>query len=561
MRRISLFFACALALACSGRRADTAPPDPHGNAEAHEDPLTALARGAQLLPGLDAVHRDVTTHSSQAQTYFNQGLAFTYGFNHDEAARSYARAAELDPGCALCLWGVAYTLGPNYNMPMLPGRAQAAWDAITRAQQLAPQASPVEAALIGALARRIAGPEYLDPDDMQPLLEAYARAMRDVALRFPDDLDVQVLHAEALMNLRPWRLWTPEGEPAPDTLEIVETLDSVLARAPEHAGANHYMIHAIEASPWPERGLAAADRLGRLVPGAAHLVHMPSHIYVRIGRYEDAAEANRRAIEADRHYLARVQPPGPYSMYVAHNHGFLAYAASMQGGRAEALKAAFSAAEALAPDLVCAMPGMDFFQAAPLLVMVRFGLWDDVFGAPQPDARHPTLVALWHHARGMAHAANGQIEDARADAAAIRTLAAELPDDLRAGLNSGRRVLELAARVVEARAAEVEGSPDAIDLYEQAVQLEDRLAYNEPADWFYPVRHYLGAALLDAGRPREAEAVYSADLTHNPDNGWALFGRWKALAAQGHRLAAAAAEREYLRAWRRADFELARTAY
>lgn len=559
MRRTTLTLACALALACSGRRADTAAPDLAPAAT--DDALAGLARGAVLLPGLDAVHRDVTTRSQRAQAYFDQGLALVYGFNHGEAARAFARAAELDPTCALCLWGVAFALGPNYNAPMLPGRARLAWDAITRAQRLAHDASPVEAALIAALTARVGGPDDLDPDDMQPLNEAYARAMRDVAARFPDDLDVQVLHAGALMNLRPWRLWTPAGEPGPDTLEILETLDAALARAPEHAGANHLYIHAIEASPWPERGVPAADRLGRLVPGAGHLVHMPAHIYARVGRWEDAAEANRRAIEADRHYLARVDPPGDYPMYVAHNHAFLAYAAAMQGGAGEALKAAHDAAAALPRELACAMPGMDLFTAAPLLVMVRFGLWDDVAAAPQPAKNDPIHRALWHHARGMALAAGGQVEDARAEAAAIRTLAAETPAERPAGQSRARHVLELAAEVVEARAAEIEGSPDAIARWELAVQLADRLAYDEPPDWFYPVRHYLGAALLDAGRPRDAEAVYEADLERNPENGWSLFGRWKALAAQGHRLAAAAAERDYIAAWRRADFELTRSAF
>lgn len=571
MGSVQFSLACALALvACGGRaarHADTAPPEPEhaprsGEAEVRSWTLESLARGAILLPDLGAHRREVTTDSSEAQAFFDQGLALTYGFNHDEAARSYARAAELDPQCAMCFWGVAYTLGPNYNVPMLPERARTAWEAISRAQQLAvKKATPVEAALIRALAKRYRGPAWIDPERMQTYNEAYAAAMRAVARDFQDDLDAQVLYAEALMNVRPWKLWSPDGAPAEGTEELVATLESVLARAPEHPGANHYYIHVIEASPRPEKGLKSADRLGALMPGAGHMVHMPAHIYQRVGRYADAAEANRRAIEVDLKYLATVEPPGYYPMYVSHNYGFLAYATSMLGRSAETLAAARQAAKAMPMDLVCTMPGMDFFHSEPLLAMVRFGRWDEVLAEPKPPEHHQTLVALWHHARGMALAATGKPSEALAEVAAIRQIASELPEAQLAGLNSGRTVLELAARVVEARAAEAERAPDAIGRWEQAVALADTLAYNEPADWFYPVRHYLGAALLDAGRAAEAEAVYLADLERNPDNGWALFGLWQAALAQKRPAAAEVAERRFRDAWKRADIALTRTAF
>ncbi|HEX6240046.1 MAG TPA: hypothetical protein VFZ61_04105, partial [Polyangiales bacterium] len=258
--------------------------------------LARLAQGAKLLGNLGTVARQVSTQSPEAQAFFNQGLALAWGFNHDEAARSFAHAAQLDPSCALCLWGAAYTLGPNYNIPLLPDRAQAAWEAITRAQALAPQVVPVERALIAALARRYKGPEYLDPAAMQPFNEAYASAMRDAAASFPEDLDVQVLFAEAAMVVRPWQLWSAAGIPAEGTEEIVRTLESVLARDPQHVGANHLYIHAIEASKQPERALASAERLGAMVPGAGHLVHMPAHIYLRVGRWDDAIRANEHAV-------------------------------------------------------------------------------------------------------------------------------------------------------------------------------------------------------------------------------------------------------------------------
>jgi tetratricopeptide (TPR) repeat protein len=539
----------------------SAPIEAHAeHAQAQGWTLTSLAQGATLLGNLGTVHRKVSTRSADAQKFFDPGLALTYGFNHDEAARSFARAAELDPSCALCFWGAAYTLGPNYNIPMLPERAQAAWDAVQAAQKNAPGASDVEQALIAALAKRYAGPTYVEPPAMQPFNEAFAKAMTEVSRRFPDDLDVRTLSAEALMNVNPWKLWTPAGEPAEGTLEIVAQLEAVLARDPKHAGANHYYIHAVEASKQPDKALPSADRLAQLVPGAGHLVHMPAHIYQRVGRYADASRANLAAVEADAAYLAKVKPPGYYPMYTAHNHGFLAYSAAMQGRSEASLSAARHSAEAMPRDLVCGMPGMDFFVSEPLLVLVRFGRWDDVLKEPAPDPKYKVLVALHQHARGMALAATGKTDEARAAAQQIRGVVAELPDDLLAGLNAGRLVLDLAATVVEARIAEATRAPDAVTLWKAAVALEDQLAYNEPADWFYPTRHYLGALLLDRGNAKEAEAVYREDLAHHPDNGWALFGLAKALGVQ-RKAAQRETEQAFLRAWQDADVKLTRSAF
>lgn len=559
-------------LACGpSKTTTTAPPDATPDTEHEHDhhhgssepawSLDELATGAVKIADLGAIHRSVTTDSAEAQAFFDQGLALTFGFNHDEAARSFAKAGSLDPDCAMCWWGAAYTLGPNYNIPMLPERAAAAWDALERARRAAAKATPVEQRLVDALSKRYAGPEYVEPPAMQPYNEAFADAMREVAKRFPDDFDVQALFAEAMMNVRPWQLWTPAGDPAPGTEEILATLEAVLTKMPEHVGANHYYIHVIEASKTPGKGEAAADRLGQLVPGAGHLVHMPAHIYQRVGRYADASEANRRAIVADERYLSTVEPPGYYPFYLGHNYGFLAYSASMQGRAAESLAASREAAGAIPKDVVCGMPGMDFFLSEPLLVMVRFGRWDEILAEPQPDPKYPVLTALWHHAHGMAQAATGKVTEAEADLAEIEKIAREIPEDMLAGLNAGRDVLKLAAQVLQARIATAREEPEAIALWERAVALEDDLAYNEPADWFYPVRHYLGAALLEAGRAEEAEAVYRADLERHPNNGWGSFGLWKSLEAQKKAKAAKVAEKQFRAAWQDADVELSRSAF
>jgi tetratricopeptide (TPR) repeat protein len=523
--------------------------------------LSSLSRGAQIFPDLGTHQREVTTSSETAQTYFDQGLRLTYGFNHDEAARSFARAAEIDPTCAMCFWGVAYTLGPNYNVPMLPERTRTMWQALQQARARASRATPVEKALIDALITRYKGPEPIALAEQQTFNVAYANAMRDVARRFPDDDDVQVLFAEALMDTNPWKLWSPDGTPAPGTLEITATLERVLVRAPNHPGANHYYIHAIEASSHPEKGLPSAQRLAGLMPGAGHIVHMPAHIYQRVGRYAQASDHNRRAAAVDEQYLKRTTPPGYYPMYVGHNYGFLAYSSSMEGRGAESLAAARESAKALPIALVCHMPGFDFFAAEPLLVMVRFGRWDELLREPRPAAKYQIQSGLWLHAHGMALASLGRTDEARADLDALRTLKREMPVELLANLNPAPHVLDVAQAMLEARIAEKEGRlADAIALYGEAVALEDRLSYAEPADWFYPTRHFLGAALLDAKRPAEAEAVYRRDLEKNPRNGWALFGLWKSLEAQ-HEKGAPEARVAFEAAWSRADTPLTRSAF
>lgn len=551
--RAPLPCALMLALALAGTSAAAAE---------HSAPtLDSLADGALLLDGLGTHERQVTTASPQAQAFFNQGLRLAYGFNHDEAARSFARAAQLDPTCAMCFWGVALVLGPNYNMPMLAESAPAAWDALQRARQLAPRTTPVEQALITALVQRYPGPEALPPEKMAPFNEAYASAMADVAARYPDDLDVQTLHAEALMDRNPWKLWSLDGAPAPGTEQIVATLESVLTRDPHHLGANHYYIHAVEASPHPEKAEPSADRLGALAPKAGHIVHMPAHIYQRVGRYADASESNRKAAAADLAYQKQAKPRGHvYPMYTSHNFGFLAYSASMEGRKQETLEAARASAKHFPPELLTMMPGMDFFVAQPLFAMVRFGDWERLLAEPRPKPKYPVQTGLWLHAHGMALAATGQLPQARAELAELRQLARTVPPTMAANLNTAKDVLGVAVRVLEARVAQAEGRPQALTLWREAVDAADRLSYAEPADWFYPVRHYQGAALLEAGRHQEAEAVYREDLRRNPKNGWGLFGLTQSLEAQGRQEEAARTRAAFEKAWARADFPLTTTA-
>lgn len=543
------------------------PKPAPGEHDAHAAPTTRwksipqAAEGAMLFDDLGTHQRKITTANPDAQRYFDQGLRLLYGFNHDEAARSFAQAAVLDPKCAMCFWGVAYALGPNYNVPMLPDRFALAWTALGTAKALAASASAVEQALIQALAARYRGPEPHGPDVQRPLNIAYAEAMRGVAKQHPADDDVQVLAAEALMDVNPWKLWGKDGTPAPGTDEILARLETVLARSVNHPGANHYYIHAIEASKQPQRGLPSAKRLASLMPGAGHTVHMPAHIYQRVGMYADASASNRAAIVADRAYLAKTTPPGYYPMYIGHNYGFLAYSASMEGRSAEALEASRAAAKAIPPEMLTMMPGMDFFPSEPLLVMVRFGKWDELLAEPRPDPRYNAMTGLWLHAHGMALAATGRVDDAQAELAELQALITRVPPDEQASNNPTRALLEVGAKALEARIAEERKDPQALALWAEAVALEDKLAYAEPADWFYPLRHFQGAALLAAKQPKQAEAVYRADLERNPHNGWALSGLAQSLRAQRRTKDAARIEKQLAQAWSRADIKPVRTAF
>jgi tetratricopeptide (TPR) repeat protein len=526
--------------------------------------ITEWAHGAMLFAGLGNVHRTITTRSPEAQRYFDQGLSLMWAFNHDEATRSFAKAAEFDPACASCFWGVSLTVGPNYNLPFLSEqRAKIAYEALLQAEQNAHGAAPVEQALIAALAKRYPTARPLDPTSAIPILAAYADAMKDVAQRFPEDLDVQTLYAESMMNINAWKLWSSDGKPAAGTDHIVAMLESVLARDPRHLGANHYYVHAVEASPHPEKGLVAAERLEGLAPAAGHLVHMPAHILQRIGQYEDAADANRKAALADAAYVARTHPPDYYPvMYTAHNYQFLAYSAAAEGRKAETIAAVDNSRRAVSDEMLLEMSGSDWYVAESYAARVRFGLWEEMLALPAPPSKLIGLTAGYLYARAVALAATGRVAESRSTLDELQKLAAAVPADTGAGQNTIKSVLAIAIPIVEARIADAEGqSKDVLTLLRQAVAAEDRLAYDEPKNWFFPARHLLGAALLKRGAASEAESVYREDLRQSPANGWSLYGLSVALKTQGKATEAAQVANQFAESWRYSDVTLTASAF
>lgn len=524
-------------------------------------PVAAAEPSPPFYAGLGSFHRPITTDVPAAQRYFDQGLALLYGFNHDEAIRSFAEAARLDPECASAWWGLALASCPHINQAdVSPDKLRRGADALRQAQAHAAQASPVEQALIRALAARYADPF---PADRRPLDEAYAQAMRQAWHDHPQDPDVGVLFAESLMNLRPWDLWGPAGEPRPETPEIVATLETVLAFAPEHPQALHLYIHAVEASPQPDRALAEANRLRFRQPGLGHLVHMPSHIDVRLGLWEAAIEANARAIAADRAFREQAPQADFYQLYMAHNHHMLLFAALMSGQSQQALATAHEMVAAMPADWVQANPGIaDGFLAMPLEVLVRFGRWDEVLASPQPDAAFPVARALWHVARGIAAASQQKPELARAEEAAFLQARAAVPAEWRVGNNLASDVLAVAGALLAGEVRLHAGETEAgLAELRRAVSLEDQLRYDEPPDWIHPVRHALGAWLLAADQAVEAEAVYRQDLIRLPENGWSLFGLAESLDRQGRSDEAAVARARFTAAWRQADVAIGSSCF
>jgi tetratricopeptide (TPR) repeat protein len=541
-----LLLAVVLACACSSQ------PAPH----AHDVAPAAAAKPVRF-DNLGDYRRAVTTKSPEAQAYFDQGLRLTYGFNHSEAQAAFREAVRLDPSCAMCYWGLALTYGSNYNSPTDADRERGALEAVTQAQTLVAAAgTDRERALIGALAARHSAAAGAD---RAALDRAYADAMREVARRFPDDLDAGTFFADALMNLRPWSLWTAEGAAQPGTEEIVATLERVLAANPRHPGANHLYIHAVEASPDPRRAEAAADRLLGLMPGAGHMVHMPSHIYFRIGRYADAASANVAAVAADRAYFTKSTPSPIYRMmYYPHNLDFVWHAAGMEGRGAECVRAARDFSAGVPTDVVLEMPDMETAMAAPLLAQALFARWDAVLAEPAPPARMLYVTGAWRYSRGLALNAQGRREEAGRELAALRAVQASVPADRTlANFFKMSEMLELASQVLAGEIAARGGDADtAVKHLAEAVRIQDGHWFTEPPPWYFPVRQSLGAALLQAGRAAEAEAVYREDLRRNPENGWSLFGLAQSLRAQNKTAEAAAVDARFRRAWARADVTL-----
>jgi tetratricopeptide (TPR) repeat protein len=513
---------------------------------------------APLFDNLGRHHHPVSTTSKDAQRYFDQGLTLCFAFNHAEAIRSFEEAARLDPNCAMAHWGIAFAYGANINMPMSDEAVPKAYAALQKAGELAAKADAKEKAYIEALTKRYADKPQ---KDRAALDLAFADAMRNVVKRFPDDLDAATLFAEALMDTMPWKYWTPDGKPKPATEEVLAALESVLQRQPDHLGACHYYIHAVEASPNPERGLAAAHRLRDLVPGAGHLVHMPSHIYLRLGNYHEASLCNERAIAVDEAYITRYQVKGMYpAMYFTHNIHFLSYSTSMEGRSADSIQAARKAASALTKKDIEHVPMTQWIKAAPLLALVRFGHWDEILREPRPDSDWLYVTAMWHYARGMAFVRTRQLAEAEHEAAALTKLAQgkgidalELADFPGASLTRIARVV-LAAEVAGKEQARLSG-------LEEAVRLQDKISYMEPPFWYFSTRQLQAAALVEARRFAEAEKIYCEDLKRHPDNGWSLFGLIQCLRAQGQSEAAAEVERRFRDAWKHADVTLTASCF
>ncbi|MDI3465370.1 MAG: TPR repeat protein [Nitrospira sp.] len=521
------------------------------------DLSTAAERHVSRVPlfdNLGTLHHPITTNSHEAQQYFDQGLRFVYAFNHEEAIMAFEEAARLDSSAAMAYWGVALASGPNINKPMDKAAERRAWDAVQKARTHRAHASAVEQAYIDAIGKR-----YDRNGHARPALDkAYADAMRVVWRQFPNDPDAGVLFAEALMDLHPWDLWTAAGRPKPGTEELVSTLESILARFPDHPGACHYYIHSVEASPAPDRALACAERLPALMPGAGHLVHMPAHIYMRLGRYHEAAKRNEHAADVDRNYLSGRKLGGDYADgYYTHNLHFLWASLIMEGRRTEALKVARRLTGTITEDEARKDKWKELYLPAPLWSMIRFGQWDELLREPPPPKTLRLQQGIWRLGRGMALSASGRLPGAEGEHLVLAGMAKGFGRDRTSEEKTERILLKIAERLLAGELAMQRRKYDeGIASFTDAVKLEEELSYTEPPLWPIPIRHYLGAALLRAGQPGKAEAVYRADLTKNPRNGWAQFGLMQSLRAQEKVREADDVEKQWQRAWEHADVTL-----
>ena len=545
-------FAAGLALSAAAASA---------GAQEHQHPPSqpATTEAEAVVPiydNLGTLHHAITTKSPVAQKYFDQGLRLTYGFNHEEAIKSFKEGVKHDSTCAMCYWGIAYALGPNINLPMDTAAARPAYGAAQKALKYSSSTTPKERAYIEALARRYSP----DPSaNRAPLDSAWAIAIGEVSRRFPADDDAAALHGEALMDLRPWNYWTNGGRPkAPSTLEAVRVLEPVVKRNLNHPGACHYYIHAIEASNEAGKALACAERLGSLMPGAGHLVHMPTHIYIRLGKWDIAADRNVHAVHADEQYISERQPTGVYPMaYYPHNYHMMWYALNMLGRSEDALKAAQGVVKNVPADVVRQAPPLEYFSPTVLFTLARFSRWDEALREPAPpkDLRYTTGV--WHYVRGLAYAAQDKLDSATVERDKLVAIAKASPADAYANLNSVQSLLAIAENHLQGEMAAKRGRTDeAVKHLEKAIAGEDELTYDEPPPWYLPIRQRLGGVLLEAGRPAEAEKAFRADLVRRPENGWSLHGLAKSLKAQGKTKQAAAVEARFKKAWSKADVKV-----
>lgn len=544
MKRTALALAFLLTIASNSSAQDSSGGM---NMPMNEKPVT-------LMEGLGSYHHSVSTANAEAQKFFDQGLTFVYAFNHEAAVRSFKRAAELDPQLAMAYWGIALALGPNINLDVDPEREKAAYDAVQKALSLSATAPENERAYINALAKRYS----TDPQaDLRALAVDYKNAMGALAKQYPDDLDAATLYAESAMDLRPWQLWTNDGKPAEGTEEIISVLESVLKRNPKHIGAIHYYIHAVEASPHPERATPYLDNLARQVPAAGHLVHMPAHIYMRTGDYDEAARSNKEAALADENYFKQTGTAGMYPvMYYNHNLHFLAVAYSMEGRFGDALRAAQQLAANVGPH-VKEIPMLEGFMPTPTLMLVRFHRWEDILKLAPVDPSMPVTGMVQHFARGMAYAAKGKVDDATKELNAFTAAEKMVPADASFGLNKAADILRIAETMLSAKIASAKhDGKNAIELLRKGVELEDALAYDEPPAWFMPMREALGAALMRDGQYVEAEKVFSADLLKNRFSGRSFFGLMESFKAQKKNREAAAAKKVFKYAWKNADVKL-----
>jgi len=531
---------------------------------AERDALAARA-GAPLFEGMGSHEHPVTTASPEAQLYFNQGLVIDFAFNHAESARSFRAAQTLDPGCAMCFWGEALALGPNINVTsngkaiMSDDERKKAFAAIQKAVALKHKVSQAERDYIDALATRYNG----DPSTpREPLDEAYVNAMRKLYQKYPDDDDAASLFAESMMNTMPWDYWLDPDNPKPLTVEVIDALETVLERSPGHPLAIHLYIHAVEASSSPGRAEGPADKLTDLVPGAGHLVHMPSHIYWRVGRYADASAANVRAAAVDEEYIAACNAQGFYpAAYYPHNIHFLWAASSMEGRSAVAIEAARKVAANVRLEMIDEFPGVEFFNTIPLLALTQFGRWEEVLAEPQPPENLEYSNAIWHYVRATAFARKGDLEAARAEHGKFSALRdATDVTFLDSIYYPATMLLTIADALILGEISVAEDDyEEAIWHFRTAVETQDQLPYTEPPFWYYPTRHTLGKALLDSGDAAGAEEVYRADLRQYPRNGWSLFGLIQALNAQGKD--AAEIQQRFDNIWAQADVSLAASTF